>query len=106
MVSRRKALQWLGGSAVAIHPAMRGGVAFAQTVNEAGIPIRALTKGPTFHWFGYYDKWQFDPTDRYILGNEVSFEGRTPQESDTIRVGMIDTHDGDRWIDLGETHAW
>lgn len=34
-------------------------------------PIRALTKGPKFHWFGYYDKLEFDPTSRYVLGMEV-----------------------------------
>jgi hypothetical protein len=29
---------------------------------------RASTQGPDFHWFGYYDKFQFDPTGRYMLG--------------------------------------
>jgi len=24
----------------------------------------ALTHGPDFHWFGYYDKLEFDPTSR------------------------------------------
>ena len=69
-------------------------------------PVRALTKGPKFHWFGYYDKLQFDPTGRYVLGMEVGFEHRSPTPSDTIRIGMIDLRDNDRWIDLGETRAW
>ncbi len=73
---------------------------------EAGVPVRAITKGPDFHWFGYYDKLQFDPTSRYVLGQRVSFQGRTPAPDDVIHVGMIDTEDGDRWIDLGETRAW
>ena len=34
-------------------------------------PIIKLTKGPKQHWFGYYDKWQVDPTGRYLLGCEV-----------------------------------
>lgn len=58
------------------------------------------------HWFGYYDKLQFDPSSRYVLGNEVDFEGRSPKAEDTIRVGMVDTGDGDRWIELGQTKAW
>ena len=41
-----------------------------------------------------------------MLGNEVTFEHRSPLASDTIRIGMIDLKDGDRWIDLGETRAW
>jgi len=70
------------------------------------IPVRAITKGPERHWFGYYDKFQFDATDRYVLGMEVDFEGRDPTSDDVIRIGMVDTHDGDRWIDLGESRAW
>ncbi len=27
-------------------------------------PTRAITRGPRKHWFGYYDKLQFDPTSR------------------------------------------
>lgn len=70
------------------------------------VPMRAITKGPKFHWFGYYDKLEFDPTGRYVLSNEVTFEGRSPRADDTIRVGMVDLKDNDRWIDLGETRAW
>jgi len=33
-------------------------------------PTQALTRGPKFHWFGYYD---------------------------VIKIGMIDLADGDKW---------
>jgi hypothetical protein len=69
-------------------------------------PVRAITKGPGFHWFGYYDKLQFDPGSRYALGVEGSFEHRLPRPGDTLRIGMVDLHDRDRWIDLGQTRAW
>ncbi len=68
--------------------------------------VRTITKGPQHHWFGYYDKLQFDPTNRYVLGNQVGFEHRSPTPEDTIRVGMVDLQDNDRWIDLGESRAW
>lgn len=69
-------------------------------------PIRAITKGPKKHWFGYYDKFQFDPTNRFVLGNQVDFEHRSPRADDVIRVGMVDLQDGDKWIELGTTRAW
>ena len=69
-------------------------------------PVRAITRGPKFHWFGYYDKLQFDPASRYALGMEGSFEHRMPAADDTVRLGMVDTADGDRWIDLGVSHSW
>jgi len=69
-------------------------------------PIRAITKGPDFHWFGYYDKLQFDPTSRYVLANRVGFQGRTPAPGDEIRVGLIDLENHDLWRDLETTRAW
>lgn len=69
-------------------------------------PVRAITRGPKFHWFGYYDKDQFDSTGRFVLGMEVDFEHRSPTADDVIKVGMIDLQDGDKWIELGETRAW
>ena len=75
-------------------------------LSEAMVPIRRLTQGPKFHWFGYYDKLEFDSSDRFVLCNEVDFEGRSPTADDRIRVGMVDLEDGDRWIDLGKSDAW
>ncbi len=69
-------------------------------------PVRTITRGPRHHWFGYYDKLQFDPSDRFVLGNEVAFEHRTPAADDAVRVGMVDLVDGDAWIELGESRAW
>ncbi len=68
--------------------------------------VRAITSGPRFHWFGYYDKLQFDPTCRFALGMEVDFEHRSPRPDDVIRVGMVDLDNGDRWRELGRTTAW
>ena len=70
------------------------------------VPIRAITTGPRHHWFGYYDKHQFDPTNRYVLGMEVDFEGRQPRADDEISLGMIDTASGDSWREIGRTTAW
>lgn len=80
------------------------------------VPVRALTgssdsKGSGFHWFGYYDKLQFDPTGRYVLGMKVGFEGRSPTADDVIKIGLIDLQNGDRnttpaWTELGESRAW
>ncbi len=69
-------------------------------------PVRTITRGPKHHWFGYYDKREFDPTNRFVLSNQIDFEGRTPTADDVIRVGMIDTANNDQWIELGSSRAW
>jgi len=69
-------------------------------------PCRTITRGPKFHWFGYYDKLEFDPTCRYVLGMEIDFEHRSPKPDDVIKVGMVDLKDNDKWIELGQSRAW
>jgi hypothetical protein len=69
-------------------------------------PHRVITKGPKHHWFGYYDKHEFDPTNRVVLGMEVDFEHRSPTPDDQIKVGMVDLQDGDKWIEFGSSNAW
>lgn len=69
-------------------------------------PVRQITKGPEFHWFGYYDKHQFSPDNRYVLSNRVAFEHRSPAADDVIEVGMVDLSQGDKWIPLGTSRAW
>ncbi|HID77083.1 MAG TPA: hypothetical protein EYP56_13945 [Planctomycetaceae bacterium] len=78
----------------------------ARAQDVAAVPVRQITRGPGYHWFGYYDKWEFDPTNRYVLGMEVAFEHRSPTPEDTIRIGMVDLHQDDAWITLDETRAW
>ena len=53
-------------------------------------PIRAITRGPKYHWRGYYDKDLFDANDRFVLANEIDFEGRTPESSDSAVPAAAD----------------
>lgn len=107
-ITRRKALQALGATAVIPWLNAQSGSARAARllVDPPLPPVRTITRGPKHHWFGYYDKLEFDPTNRLVLSNEVDFEHRTPTADDTIRVGMVDTADNDKWIELGSSRAW
>jgi hypothetical protein len=101
-LGRRDFLRLLG----ALLGSAGGRGALAGDGEEGLPPVRAITRGPKHHWFGYYDKREFDPTGRYVLGNEVDFEHRSPRPDDAIAVGMVDLRDGDRWIELGTSRAW
>lgn len=106
-ISRRRFLQALAATlpVPAAFPAAITNVP-GPTTGETLPPVRALTRGPRFHWRGYYDKLLFDPTNRFVLAHEVDFEHRSPTANDVIRVGMVDLHEQDRWIELGTTRAW
>ncbi|TWU47230.1 hypothetical protein Poly51_50290 [Rubripirellula tenax] len=73
---------------------------------ETFVPTRAITRGPIHHWFGYYDKHEFDSTGQFVLANEVDFEGRSPTADDKIGVGFVDTHNNDIWTSVGTSNAW
>ena len=74
---------------------------------ESNLPKkRVITKGPGYHWFGYYDKLEFDPSNRFVLGMKVDFEHRSPKPDDAIQIGMVDLKNNDQWISLGASKAW
>jgi hypothetical protein len=104
-IKRRDFLRLAAGSAALLSTS--DFTEIARTSNDTSpTPVRAITRGPGYHWFGYYDKLQFDPTGRYALGMEVPFEHRSPRPDDMIRVGMVDLRDNDRWTELGTSSAW
>jgi len=68
-------------------------------------PVRAITQPPGSHFFGYYDRYQFDLSSRYALGARVDFDGRPPKPEDKLFLGMVDLEENDKWIELGESYA-
>jgi hypothetical protein len=70
------------------------------------VPARVITGEPGYHWFGYYDKLQFDPTNRFVLSMRTNFEGRSPGPEDEITIGMVDIRNNDKWIEHGKSKAW
>ena len=70
------------------------------------IPVRAITKGPRYHWFGYYDKLQFNSDNSLALGMQVDFQKRSPTSEDIIKMGYVDLKNNDRWVEIGESRAW
>ncbi|MGI9445270.1 MAG: hypothetical protein ACR2N1_22545, partial [Rubripirellula sp.] len=85
-----------------------GGVAMGScdAMNLMKSRVRQITYGPKHHWFGYYDKLQFDPTSRFVLGMQVDFEHRSPKADDQIEIGMVDLEKDNRWVKLGKSNAW
>ena len=70
------------------------------------VPTKKITSTPGYHWFAYYDKIQSDPTSRYVLSMKTDFEHRSPAFDDVIEIGMVDLHENNKWIKLGESSSW
>jgi hypothetical protein len=69
-------------------------------------PCRRVGTGGRHHFFGYYNKTNWDRTGRYLLAHEVPMmDARlTPELNAT--VGYFDLAEGDRFHAVGETTAW
>ena len=71
------------------------------------VPAIPLTTPPGSHWFGYYDKWQFNAGDNLVLGMRSAFDLRPPTAADEIELGVMDLEEPGRpWRSLGRTQAW
>lgn len=66
----------------------------------------AVTKGPRHHFFGYYDKFPWNSTGRYIVVLEIDFIDRPNEPEDSATVGLVDLHENNKWIPLAKTRAW
>ena len=74
-------------------------------MSDTFAPARAVTRGPLYHWFGYYDMPVWDITGRYLLSLEVDFQERPPTVSDCATIGMTDL-DTDEYVRLTQTRAF
>jgi hypothetical protein len=77
-----------------------------RAVVSSEFPVHQITLGNKQHWFGYYDKWQVDPSGRYALGNQVELIFRSPKPSDILRIGLIDLENKNQWKEIGQSTAW
>lgn len=83
-----------------------GTVGDPPTVETANLPVKKLTTGDKQHWFGYYDKYQIDPSGRFALAMQVDTFQRSPTETDTIKIGIIDLENANEWKQIGTSTAW
>jgi hypothetical protein len=70
------------------------------------MPIRAVTRGPQHHFFGYYDRFPWDVSGRYLLAQQSPFMDRRPALADELLIGLIDLHNNNRFEPLTSTRAW
>lgn len=69
-------------------------------------PMRAVTRGPKHHFFGYYDKCPWDVSGRNLLSMEVEFQDRLPDPDDVAVIGLVDLGNDDCFQPIAETRAW
>lgn len=77
----------------------------SDSVKKLTLPAVPITKGPKHHFFGYYDKHQWDVTNRYLLTHETDFINRSPRPDDRIPICVIDS-ENQQLNYVSSTTAW
>jgi hypothetical protein len=108
--SRRRFLRGALGACVLSGLTMRSALASttqpAQEIMQCDLPIRAVTRGPKSHFFGYYDKFPWDGSGRYLLAMQIGFYDRNPEPDEALTLGTIDLERDDRFEPFDTTLAW
>ena len=65
-------------------------------IEKRHMPVTRVTDGPKYHFFGYFDKFPWNKSGRYLLANESDFMGRQPEAGEKLTLGMIDLEDKNR----------
>jgi hypothetical protein len=76
------------------------------TSAQQSFPCRRVGTGDQHHFFGYYNKSNWDPSGRYLLANQVSMMDAPLTLNLVARVGYFDLENGDTFTVVGETTAW
>ena len=58
------------------------------------------------YFYGYYDKSPWDATDRYMICIKAKQAYKSVAPKDPATVGVIDTNDENKFIQIGVTHSW
>lgn len=58
------------------------------------------------YFYGYYDKSPWDATDRYMICVRVNQAYKSVAPKEPGIVGVIDTQNENRFIEIGSTHSW
>src|ERR1035437_8409015 len=76
------------------------------TSAQQSFPCRRVGAGDQHHFFGYYNKSNWDCSGRYLLANQVSMMDAPLTPNMVARVGYFDLENGDTFTVVGETTAW
>lgn len=70
------------------------------------VPCRRVGDGSQHHFFGYYNKSNWDKTNRLVAGQRTPWMDQVLTPDARATIGYFDTGDGDRFHAVGETGAW
>lgn len=69
------------------------------------VTVKALTRGPKHHFFGYYAIPPWNQSGKYLVCLESAFQDHMPSVDESAAVGLVDPRTG-AFTKVAETRAW
>ncbi|VVN56824.1 hypothetical protein PS687_02468 [Pseudomonas fluorescens] len=69
-------------------------------------PCRRVGNDNQHYFFGYYNKSNWDSTNRYVLALQVPWADQVLSPKLEAGVGYFDTEESDRYVRVAQTTAW
>ena len=70
------------------------------------VPCRLVGDGSQHHFFGYYNKSNWDRSNRLLAAQRTPWMDQRLTPESRATIGYFDTEDGDSFHAVGETCAW
>ena len=77
-----------------------------ERIKEEGSITRVSPDDGFEYFYGYYDKFPWDMTDRYMICIRVKQAYKSVAPKEPGMVCLIDTKDNNKVIEIGTTHSW
>lgn len=77
-----------------------------EKIKSDGNLIRVSPDDDFEYYYGYYDKSPWDADDRYLIALKVKQAYKSVAPRETGIVGLIDTQDNNKFLEIGITHSW
>lgn len=73
---------------------------------QSPCPVRQVGDGQQHHFFGYYNKTNWDKSGRYLLAQQVPYKDVRLAPDCVATIGYFDLEHGQRFHRVSETRAW
>ncbi|WP_415980146.1 glycosyltransferase [Faecalicoccus pleomorphus] len=77
-----------------------------ERIKSEGNVIRVSPEDGFEYFYGYYDKSPWDVSDRYMICIKVKQTYKSVAPKEPGFVGVLDTKDNNKFIQIGVTHSW
>jgi len=76
------------------------------SIRKYHLPFECVSPADKHCFFGYFDKFPWDKSGRYLLAHKIDFTARQPVPGEKAVLGRIDLENNNEFLPFAESDAW